>query len=83
MKVVETNKLNENPKLLELSLTEIKVLQLVSHCPYIVHFIQLIKTPLKYYFVYEYCAGGPLDKMLSLQGHFAESKALQVIWQLL
>jgi serine/threonine protein kinase len=66
VKVVETQKLNENPKLLDLSLTEIKVLQTVSHCPYIIHFIQLIKTPIKYYFVYEYCAGGPLDKMLSL-----------------
>lgn len=64
-------------------MTEIKVLQQVSHCPYIVQFIQLIKTPLKYYFVYEYCSGGPLDKMLLLQGHLTETKALQVLWQLL
>lgn len=59
------SKLNQNPKLLELSLTEIKVLQQVSHCPYIVQFVQLIKTATQYCFVYEYCSGGPLDKMLS------------------
>ncbi|CAD8183930.1 unnamed protein product [Paramecium pentaurelia] len=83
IKSVDVAKFNETPKLLELSMQEIEVLQKLQHCPYVVKFIELIKMTHQYHFVYEYCSGGPLDKLLLLQGHFTERKSLEIIYQLI
>ena len=60
-KVINVKKFKENPKLEECTLNEIEVLSKID-CPYIVKFLEILKTVNNYYFFYEYCNGGTLDQ---------------------
>ena len=46
-------------------------------------FIEILKTANNYYFVYEFCNGGTLEKMLHTHGRLPEKKALIYLRDLL
>ncbi len=50
--------------------------------PHIVKFLELLKTQNHYYFIYEFCNGGTLDKLLTSHNFFPESRALLFFSQL-
>ena len=52
-----------NPKLEQLAINEIKILSSLRN-EHIVRFVETLKTPNNFYFVYEYCNGGTLDGLL-------------------
>jgi serine/threonine-protein kinase ULK/ATG1 len=43
----------------------------------------MLKTTNNFYFVYEYCNGGTLDKMIQKEGFFSEQKAIKYLRQIL
>ena len=63
-------------------MNEINTLAQISN-PHIVKFVEMIKTLHNYYFVYEFCNGGTLEKVLYERGHFTEEEALGMFRQLL
>ena len=42
----------------------------------------MLKTANNFYFVYEYCNGGTLDKLMQREGSFSEKKALTYLRQI-
>lgn len=42
----------------------------------------MLKTANNFYFVYEYCNGGTLDKLLQKEGAFPEKRALYFFKQM-
>ncbi len=38
----------------------------MQSCPYIVKYIDMLKTVNNFYFVYEFCNGGTLDKLMKV-----------------
>ena len=82
VKLVKKQKFDEDDKLEEFTMNEIQTLAKIDN-PNIVKFIEMLKTPNNYYFVYEFCNGGTLENLLKIKGHFIESEALVVFSQLL
>lgn len=82
IKVVQAEKFREIPKLEECTVNEINILSTLQSCPYIVKYIDMLKTANNFYFVYEYCNGGTLDKLLQKEGPFQEKKALFYLRQI-
>ena len=76
IKVVQAEKFREIPKLEECTVNEINILSNLQNCPYIVKYIDMLKTANNFYFVYEYCNGGTMDKMMQKEGPFPEKRAL-------
>jgi serine/threonine protein kinase len=66
---VKISKFKENPKLEECTINEIRMLSKVEENEHVVRFIELLKTQNNYYFVYEYCNGGTLEKYLQQNHH--------------
>jgi len=63
IKAVKVEKFKEVPKLEEFTMNEIQTLARINN-PYIVKFIEMLKTKNNYYFVYEYCNGGTLEDII-------------------
>lgn len=61
---MKVDKFKEIPKLEEFTMNEIQNLARINN-PYIVKFIEMLKTSNNYYFVYEYCNGGTLEDIIT------------------
>eukprot|EP00919_Chromeraceae_sp_WS-2016_P072260 GHVR01170972.1.p1 GENE.GHVR01170972.1~~GHVR01170972.1.p1 ORF type:complete len:107 (+),score=7.62 GHVR01170972.1:33-353(+) len=70
IKVIHSDKFKEFPKLEECTINEINILSSIQSCPYIVKYIDMLKTVNNFYFVYEFCNGGTLDKLMQREGPF-------------
>ncbi|EGR34530.1 protein kinase domain protein [Ichthyophthirius multifiliis] len=81
IKVVKVEKFKEVPKLEEFTMNEIQTLARINN-PYIVKFIEMLKTKNNYYFVYEYCNGGTLEDVINTQKYLPEHEALKIFKQL-
>lgn len=77
IKAVKMEKFKEVPKLEEFTMNEIQTLARINN-PYIVKFIEMLKTKNHYYFVYEYCNGGTLEDIINSQKHLPEHEALKI-----
>ena len=64
MKVIEVRRFKENKKLEECTVNEINILTNISKNEHIIKYIDMLKTPNNFYFVYEYCNGGTLETHL-------------------
>ena len=64
IKVVKIEKFKEVPKLEEFTMNEIQTLARISN-PYVVKFIEMLKSSRNYYFVYEFCNGGTLENIIT------------------
>jgi|JI6StandDraft_1071083.scaffolds.fasta_scaffold66990_1 serine/threonine protein kinase len=82
VKVVPVQRFKDNPKLEECTVNEINTLSSIETSPHIVKYIEMLKTNNNFYFVYEFCNGGTLEKLLKVEGHLSESKALTYFRQL-
>ena len=51
-------------------------------CPYIIKYFDMLKTVNNFYFVYEYCNGGTLEKLLKTKGALPEKTALTFFSQI-
>ena len=58
-------------------MNEIQTLARINN-PYIVKFIEMLKTKNNYYFVYEYCNGGTLEDIIGSQKNMPEHEALKI-----
>ncbi|CAD8061051.1 unnamed protein product [Paramecium primaurelia] len=81
VKVVKIEKFKEVPKLEEFTMNEIQTLAKISN-PYVVKFIEMLKSSRNYYFVYEYCNGQTLEAVIQEQGVQTEKEALYYFRQL-
>ena len=64
IKVVKIEKFKEVPKLEEFTMNEIQTLARINN-PYVLRFIEMLKSSKNYYFVYEYCSGGTLEQLIN------------------
>jgi serine/threonine-protein kinase ULK/ATG1 len=65
VKVISSEKLKDMPKLEEGAVNEISILsKLRNECEYIIGYVDMLKTVNNFYFVYEYCNGGSLDRLI-------------------
>lgn len=64
VKVIKTEKFRDIPKLEECTLNEINTLLKIEEKDHIVRYIDMLKTANNYYFVYEFCNGGTLEKVM-------------------
>ena len=69
--MVQVEKFIKIPKLEECTVNEINILSTLNkECEYIVKYIDMLKTTNNFYFVYEFCNGGTLDKLMIREGPF-------------
>lgn len=64
IKVIRAEKFKDVPKLEECTVNEISALSKMEDNPHIVRYIDMLKTVNNFYFVYEYCNGGTLEKLM-------------------
>ncbi len=57
--------------------------QIRNESEYIVNYIDMLKTSNNFYFVYDFCNGGTLDRMIQKEGYFPEHKAIRYLRQIL
>ena len=72
-------KLYNNVELLEM---EIKTLMSIDH-PNVMKCLEVIKTPIRYYMVMEYCPHGDLEDLIKLQKYIPEDRAIVIMRQVL
>lgn len=72
VKVIPKSSFKTNPKLEQLTISEINVLSSLKN-ENIVRFIETLKTSNNFYFVYEYCNGGTLETLLKKRVKLKES----------
>ena len=72
----------DNPKLEECTVNEIETLSSIPTNEHIVKYIEMLGTPNNYYFVYEYCNGGTLDRLLRKENKLSEARALNICRQI-
>lgn len=51
--------------------------------PYVLKFIEMLKSSRNYYFVYEFCNGNTLENIINEHGVLTEKEALSYFRQLL
>ena len=83
IKMVKADKFKEVPKLEEGTINEINTLTALKPCPNIIRYFDMLKTVNNFYFVYEYCNGGTLEKELKKQGALGEKRSLIYFKQLI
>lgn len=64
VKVIPVKKFQENPKLEECTVNEINILSKIEQSPYIIGYVEMLKTPNNFYFIYHYCNGKTLEALL-------------------
>lgn len=62
--MIRSEKFKEIPKLEECTVNEINTLSSIEQSPHIVRYLDMLKTTNNYYFIYEYCNGGTLSKVI-------------------
>lgn len=72
VKVIPVLKFQENQKLEECTVNEIKILETIDRNPFIIRYIEMLKTSNNFYFVYEFCNGGTLEHKLKQNNHLPE-----------
>ena len=82
VKVIPKASFRSNPKLEQLAINEINILSSIRHNN-IVRFVETLKTPNNFYFVYEFCNEGTIENMLQKKKFLKESEALLYFRQLL
>lgn len=82
IKMVKTEKFKQYPKLEEGTFNEISILTSLEPCQHIVKYFDMLKTANNYYFVYEFCNGGTLEKLLKDKGTLPEKVALTYFAQI-
>ncbi|KAM3133531.1 hypothetical protein pb186bvf_014373 [Paramecium bursaria] len=82
VKVVKIEKFKEVPKLEEFTMNEIQTLARINN-PYVLKFIEMLKSSRNYYFVYEFCNGQTLEQVIQEQGVLPEKEALNYFKQIL
>ena len=82
IKCIPAEKFKKIRKLSEFTQNEILVLEKISH-PNIVRFVEKLTTANNFYMVYEFCAGGTLEKRIYDKGHLSEDDALQYFSEIL
>lgn len=82
IKMVKADKFKELPKLEEGTINEINTLTSLKPCPNIIRYYDMLKTVNNFYFVYEYCNGGTLEKILKKQNSLGEKQSLLYLKQL-
>lgn len=83
IKMVKAEKFKQYPKLEEGTYNEISILTNLEACPHIIRYYDMLKTVNNFYFVYEYCNGGTLEKLLKEQGVLPEKTALVYFSQII
>ena len=63
IKQINITKFKKIPKLNELIHNEIEILSSIDS-PYIIKFIEILRTSNNYYLIYEYCNGGTLEDII-------------------
>ena len=81
IKKVKKSIFEDEPKLKEFTVNEIQSLSKIDS-PHVIKFIEMLKTTNHIYFVYDFCAGGDLEKDLIIRGHYSEKDALDILTQL-
>jgi len=82
IKMVKADKFKQYPKLEEGTYNEINILSNLENCPYIIKYFDMLKTVNNFYFVYEFCNGGTLEKLLKDRGCLPEKQALTYFSQI-
>ena len=82
VKVIPKSCFRSNPKLEKLAINEINILSSLKN-DYIIKFVETLKTPNNFYFIYEYCNGGTIETLLKKRKFLPESEALIYFKQLL
>ena len=82
IKMVKAEKFKQFQKLEEGTYNEINILTNLEPCPYIIKYFDMLKTVNNFYFVYEYCNGGTLEKLLKTKGALPEKTALTFFSQI-
>ena len=80
--MIKANKFKELPKLEEGTVNEINTLTTLKSCPNIIQYYDMLKTVNNYYFVYEYCNGGTLEKIIKGKCSLGEKQSLFYFKQL-
>jgi serine/threonine protein kinase len=84
IKVIQVDKFRDIPKLEEGIVNEINILSQINRdCEFIVKYLDMLKTTNNFYFIYEFCNGGTLEKLLQKDGPLQERRALVYARQLL
>jgi serine/threonine protein kinase len=83
VKVIEVRRFKENKKLEECTVNEINILTNIEKNEHIIKYIDMLKTPNNFYFVYEFCNGGTLESVLRKDKFINEKDALVVFKQLI
>ena len=83
IKMVKADKFKQFPKLEEGTFNEINILTNLEPCQHIIKYFDMLKTVNNFYFVYEYCNGGTLEKLLKEKGSLPERVALTYFAQIL
>lgn len=69
--MIPSEKFKDIPKLEECTVNEINILsQIRNESEFIVNYIDMLKTSNNFYFVYEFCNGGTLDKLIQKESYF-------------
>lgn len=76
IKMVKAEKFKQYPKLEEGTYNEINILSNLEPCQHIIKYFDMLKTANNFYFVYEFCNGGTLEKLLKEKGALPERVAL-------
>jgi serine/threonine-protein kinase ULK/ATG1 len=82
IKQVRAEKFKQFPKLEEGTYNEINILSNLESCPHIIKYFDMLKTVNNFYFVYEYCNGGTLEKLLKEKGSLSERQAIAYFAQI-
>lgn len=82
IKMVKADKFKQFPKLEEGTFNEINILTNLEPCQHIIKYFDMLKTVNNFYFVYEYCNGGTLEKLLKEKGSLPEKVALTYFAQI-
>jgi serine/threonine-protein kinase ULK/ATG1 len=82
IKQVKSEKFKQYPKLEEGTYNEINILTNLEGCPHIIKYFDMLKTVNNFYFVYEFCNGGTLEKLLKDNRSLPEKQALTYFGQI-
>lgn len=64
VKVIPVQTFKDNAKLEECTVNEIETLSSIPANDHIIKYIEMLGTQNNYYFVYEFCNGGTLDRLI-------------------
>lgn len=81
IKVVKLEKFREIPKLHEFTMNEIQTLSKIEN-PYVVKFLEMLKTSNNMYLIYEFCNGGTLEQLINKKKFLNDSESTKILQQI-